>query len=118
MVVESKKPNKQRKFRKTASLHIKQKMLKAHLSKELKEKYKKRSIGLKKGDKVKIMRGKYADKEGTITKVDLKGGYINVDKIYVSTKSGKELSVKIDPSNVMVLELVLDDDKRIKILKR
>ena len=69
---KSKKPRKQRKFLKLAPLHIRRKMIAAHLSKELREKYKRRSIPVRKGDEVKIMRGEFKGMIGKIVKVDTK----------------------------------------------
>ncbi len=55
----SKQVRKQRKYRHNAPLHVKQKFVHVHLSKELKKKYQTRNLGLKKGDKVKVLRGQY-----------------------------------------------------------
>ena len=62
----SNKPRKQRKYRLNAPLHIKQKFVRAHLSKELRKKLNKKNMGLRKGDKVKIMRGQFRRLEGKI----------------------------------------------------
>lgn len=66
------KPSKQRKFRANAPLHIKGKLLNAHMSKELRQKYGKRSIRVVKGDKVKVMIGSFKGKIGQIESVDTK----------------------------------------------
>ncbi len=52
---KSKKPSKQRKYIANAPLHIKSSFLSSHLSKELRVKYGKRSLRVKKDDKVTIM---------------------------------------------------------------
>ena len=48
---------KQRNYRHKAPLHIKQKFVSAHLSKELRQKCGRRSLGVRKGDKVKVTTG-------------------------------------------------------------
>ena len=58
----SKRPGKQRKYRKNSELHLKKKFLSANLSKELRKKYGKRSMVVRKGDVVKICRGKFRKK--------------------------------------------------------
>ena len=63
---------KQRNYRHNAPLHIKQKFVHAHLSKELRQKYQKRNVGLRKSDKVKIMRGQFKGKIGAVERIDLK----------------------------------------------
>ena len=68
----SRKPAKQRKYRLNSDLHIKQKFIHSHLSKDLRKKYGKRNIGLRKGDKVKVMFGKFKKHEGRLEKIDLR----------------------------------------------
>ena len=53
----SNQPRKQRKYRWNAPIHLREKMLSSHLSKDLRKKYSRRSFGLKKGDTIKIMNG-------------------------------------------------------------
>lgn len=114
----SKKPRKQRKYRVNAPLHIKGKFLNAVLSKELRKKYGKRSLRARKGDKVRIMRGSFKKKEGAIERVDTKKGVVYVSKIEVEKKEGSKVPRPIQPSNIMILELNLDDKKRKEKLER
>ena len=109
----SKQPRKQRKYRYNAPLHIKGKFLSTHLAKELRKKIKKRSIRIRKGDKVTILRGQFKKQKGTITEIDLKNNKVYVDKIEIKKKDGTKAFYPIDPSNLMITELV-EDKKRIK----
>ncbi len=115
---KSKQPRKQRKYRYNAPLHIKQMFMRAHLSKELRKKYNRRSLGLKKGDKIKIMRGQFKKKIGKIDRVDLKKSYVYVTGIEVIKKDGTKTFYPLKPSNLMITELNLDDKKRQKIIDR
>ena len=56
----SSSPRKKRKYQAQAPLHIKRLFLSAHLVKALREKYKIRSVVLRKGDTVKVMRGEFS----------------------------------------------------------
>lgn len=114
----SKQPRKQRKYRYNAPLHIKQKFVHAHLSKELKKKYKRRSLGLRKGDKVKVMRGQYKKHIGKVERIALKKNKVYVEGIEITKKDGTKTTYPIDPSNLMITELNLDDKMRQKILDR
>lgn len=114
----SKKPGKQRKYRHNAPLHIKQKLVNAHLSKELRKKYAKRSIALRKGDRVKITTGQFSKREGKIENVDLKKTRIFVSGIEVVKKDGTKRLLPLHPSNLMITELSLDDKLRQKVLDR
>ena len=109
----SSQPRKQRKFLAKAPLHIKRKQLNANLSKELRSKYG-RSLILKKGDKVKIMRGKHKGKSGKITKIIVKRLKIYIEGIQTKKQDGSKVDVPIRASNLQIKELNLEDKKIIK----
>lgn len=113
----SKKPRKQRKYRLNAPLHIRQNFANAHLSKELKEKYGKRSIAIRKGDKVKVIKGQFKKHEGRVERVDVKGVRIFVGGVEITKKDGTKKLLPIYPSNLMITEVNLDDKFRQKILE-
>ena len=108
----SKKPNKQRKYRSNAPLHIRGKFMHAHLSKELRDKYKKRSVRVRKGDSVKIVRGNFKGKVGKVERVDLKNLKIFVSGVDLTKSDGTKKQIPIDPSNVVLTELNIEDKKR------
>lgn len=114
----SKKPRKQRKYRHNAPLHIKKKFVSAHLSKELRKKHKIRSISLKKGDKVKVVRGQFKKHTGKVDRVDVKNCEIFIEGIEITKKDGTKTTRSIHPSNLLIIELNLDDKMRQKILDR
>ena len=113
----SRKPAKQRKYRLNSDLHIKQKFIHSHLSKDLRKKYGKRNIGLRKGDKVKVMIGKFKKHEGKIEKIDLRKARIFVNGVEVTKKDGTKKSLALHPSNLMITELNLEDKLRQKALE-
>ena len=67
---ESKQPRKQRKYMYNAPVNVARKFLASHLSKELRTKYGRRSVTLRKGDKVKILRGSSKGQVGKIDRID------------------------------------------------
>ena len=77
----SRNPGKQRKYRSKAPLHVKQKFVHSHLSKDLRKKHRRRNISLRKGDKVKITTGKFRKHEGKVTIIDMKKTRVFVDGI-------------------------------------
>ncbi|MGC9058868.1 MAG: 50S ribosomal protein L24 [Candidatus Aenigmatarchaeota archaeon] len=115
---KSKKPRKQRKFLREAPLHIRRKIISAHLSKELREKYKRRSLPPRKGDEVKIMRGEFKGTIGKIVRIDTKNYKVYIDTAKKKRTVGTEYLVPISPSNLMIIKLNLDDKYRMKILER
>jgi large subunit ribosomal protein L24 len=88
------------------------------LSEELKERYGKRSIPVRKGDTVKVMRGDFKDHEGKIEKVDLKNYRLLIEGVTVQKQDGNQVFHSIHPSNLMIVELDLNDDKRNEIMER
>ena len=116
--IKSKQPRKQRKYRYNAPLHIKQKFVGAHLSKELHKKYGKRSMNVRKGDGVKIMRGQFKNKTGKVEEVNLKKTLAYVSGIEIAKRDGTKARFPIHPSNLMITELNMDDKMRNKVLGR
>ncbi len=106
------KSKKQRKYRYNAPLHIKHKLLSANLSKDLRKKYKIRNIPIRKGDKVKILRGQFRNKSGVINKVNLKELKVYVEGIENIRRDGTKTFYPLEPSNLQLIELSLDDKKR------
>jgi large subunit ribosomal protein L24 len=116
--IKSRQPRKQRKYRYNSPLNIKSKFLGSHLSKELREKYKKRSIVVRKGDSIKVLRGQFRKKTGKIERVDIKKCKVYITGIEVAKKDGTKALYPIHPSNLVINELNLDDKKRKKSLER
>lgn len=114
----SKKPRKQRKYRLSAPLHIKQKLAHSHLSKELRKKYGRRGIGIRKGDRVRVMRGRFRKHEGKVESVNIGKASVFVSGAEITKKDGNKKLIGINPSNLMIMEMNLDDKLRQKILER
>ena len=114
----SKQPRKQRKYIANAPLHIKMKLTGVNLSKELRKKYQKRSVPLRKKDTVKIMRGKFKGKKGKVIKVLLKTQKVEVEGIQIKKQDGSKVNIKLRPSNFQIIELNVEDKKRNMILSK
>ena len=114
----SKQPRKQRKYLANAFLHIKRKNMSVNLSKELRKKHGKRNFPLKKGDSVKIFRGKFKGKHGKITGINVKKQRVEIEGIQIKKQDGSRVNVWLRPSNLQITELNLDDKKRNDSLNR
>ena len=113
----SKKPKKQRKYRYNAPMHLRGTLLHAHLSKELRTKYKTRSLRVRKGDTVVIMRGQFRKKSGVVTEVTMKKLRVFIEGLDVMKKDGSKARYPIQASKLMIKELNLEDKKRMKSLE-
>ena len=114
----TKKPNKQRKALYNAPLHKRQKLVAAHLSKTLRKQIGKRSMPLRKGDDVTVMRGSFAGISGKVSDVDIKKMIAFVENVKRKKVSGKEVNVPLKPSNLLITNLNLDDPRRKDIVSR
>lgn len=114
----STKPNNQRREDAQTDLSQRRDMMAAHLSKELRKQYKRRSMSVRKGDEVKIIRGDHFGKAGEVVDIDLKKYMIFVNGVTIKRTVGTEKQVAVEPSNVVITSLKLDDNMRQRILLR
>ena len=110
----SKQPRKQRKALYNAPAHARGKHLSATLSKDLRADLGKRSLPLRSGDKVRVLRGDFKEHEGEVLTVDYSSYKITIEDVTLSKPDGTATFLPVDPSNVMIIEADLKDDRRIK----
>ncbi|WP_461461264.1 50S ribosomal protein L24 [Methanobrevibacter sp.] len=110
----SKQPRKQRKALYEAPLHKRNARMAATLSKELREDLGRKSLPVKVGDKVKVLRGDFRDQEGKIEAVNYKKYTVKVDGITLNKADGTTIYLPIHPSNLMIIDVDLDDERRSK----
>ena len=111
----SKQRRKQRKYLANAPLHTKNKFVSSNLAKGLRKTYGIRSLTLRKGDEVKILRGKFNGKNGKINNVSLKRTRVTIEGIQNKKKDGTKINVYFHPSNLQIISIGSEDKKRLKI---
>jgi len=114
----STQPRKQRKYRYNAPLHIKRKFISVNLEKDLREKYGKRNVRVRVGDKVKVMSGQFKKKIGKVSRIDMKKLKLHIDGVEMIKRDGSKVTYPTDPSNVKIIELNLTDKLRKKSIDR
>lgn len=105
-------PRKQRKYIHNAPLHLKHRLLSVHLNPVLRERYGTRAIVVRKGDKVKVMRGSSKGFSGSVERISLKNTEIFIEGLKVKKVDGTEILKSMKPSNLMIIEIASDDKKR------
>lgn len=65
-----------------------------------------------------VMRGDFKEQEGKVEKVDLKNYRLMIEGVHVQKPDGNQIYHPVHPSNVMLVELDLDDDERNEIIER
>ena len=108
----TKQPHKQRTRQRDAPLHERHKQVRATLSADLREEYGQRSVRVNAGDTVEVMRGDFAGEEAEVVSVDLRDATIHVEDVTIESADGEEVPRPLDTSNVRVVGLALDDDRR------
>jgi len=116
--ITSKQPRKQRKFRYNAPKHVRHKLMAAHLSKDLRTKYKKRSFPLRIKDRVKVLTGQFKGKIGEIERIDIKKYKVHVKDVDFKRGEGQKTPYPLHPSNLQIISLDLDDKKRKEAIER
>ena len=117
-ITQTSKPSKQRKMLFQAPDHIRYKHFAAPLAPELRKSYGTRSLPVRSGDTVRVMRGDHKGFEGKVARVDRKKFRIYVEGLTREKVDGSTVFVPIHPSKVMITKLNLDDKWRKKILER
>lgn len=110
----SKQPRKQRKNFFNQELHQTKRYVRSNLSKELREETKRRTVTLKTGDTVKLVRGTHKNKEGNVTRINRSKGQVYVEGVTVKKGDASDSPVPVKASNLVVKALDKTDAKRFK----
>nr|QAA11219.1 ribosomal protein L26 [Trachydiscus minutus] len=108
---------KSRKEHFTAPSHARRIIMSAPLSKDLRAKYKVRSIPIRKEDEVTVVRGSFKNRDGKVTQVYRKKFVIHIDRVTREKANGATVNVGIHPSKVIITKLKLNKSRK-AILER
>ncbi|GAB6023447.1 60S ribosomal protein L26 [Chamberlinius hualienensis] len=115
-VSSSRRKNRKRHF--NAPSHIRRKIMSSPLSKELRQKYSVRSMPVRKDDEVQVVRGHYKGQQvGKVVQCYRKKYVVYIERIQREKANGASVYVGIHPSNVVIVKLKMDKDRK-KILER
>lgn len=111
-------PGKQRKKIFNAPVHIRHKLMAAPLSSELAASKGAKTLPVRKGDTVRIMRGDNKGFEGKVSRIDLKAYRIYLEGLTREKVDGTNIFLAVHPSKVQIRNLNLNDKWRKNILER
>lgn len=114
----SKQPRKQRKALYNAPMHVRRNIMSVTLSKDLKEDFGKRSLAIRTGDTVQIMRGEFKGHEGKIESIDSRNYKVTVEGATLNKPDGNSVFFPIHPSNLMIVDADMKDERRSRIIER
>lgn len=113
-----KNPGKQRKRVFNAPAHIRHKLMSAPLSAELTASRGVKTLPIRKGDTIRIMRGDNKGFEGKVSRISLGEYKIYIEGLTREKVDGTNIFLAVHPSKVQIRNLNLDDDWRKEILAR
>ncbi len=113
-----KNPGKQRKMLFNAPAHRRHKMMAAPLSDELAAQRGAKTLPVRRGDTVRILRGDSKGFEGKVSRVDLKAYRIYMEGLTREKVDGTNIFLAVHPSKVQIRSLNLDDKYRKNLLER
>ena len=107
----SSKARTQRKARANAPVHVKRKMLSAHLNDDLSKQYGRRSARVVVGDTVIVARGAEGIRgvEGKVLSVLTDKGQVTIEGITIAQADGTTVARPVHASNLVITKLNLDD---------
>ena len=100
-----------------ADLFERRKRTSLPLSRELRGRYGRRSLPVRKGDTVRVLRGSYVGREERVARVDRRTYTVSLDNITTKTGEAKLKPLPIRPSALVLTRLNLADPWRRRILK-
>jgi large subunit ribosomal protein L24 len=110
----SKNPTKQRKYRDNAPLHVKDKLVSANASQELRDELGTRTVKVRTGDRAKVMRGDEKGAEGIINNIDRENSVVYIDGIDNERNDGSLQQKALRPSNLQIVALNVEDPDRLE----
>ncbi len=114
----SKSPRKQRRKIYRSPIHAKRRLLRCRLDEFLQEEYGLRNLPVKKGDLVKVMRGQFRNTEGKVVRVDYSHARVYIDSATTTKANSTEVQVPLHASNLMIVKLELDNERKELIQKK
>ena len=102
----------------TLRYHIRHKHMAAPLSSELAASKGAKTLPVRKGDTVRILRGDNKGFEGKVSRVDLKTYRIYLEGLTREKVDGTNIFLAVHPSKVQIRNLSLDDKWRKEIIER
>jgi large subunit ribosomal protein L24 len=119
MTTTSRQPRRQRKAMFTADHQERRRRMAVPLSRELRTRYGRRSLPVRKGDTVRVLSGSYSTvgEERRVAKVDRRDYRLTLDNVTTKTADAKLKPLPIRPSHLVLTKLNLSDPWRRRILK-
>lgn len=117
-MVSTTNPGKQRRSQAGAPAHKRWRQMTVRLSDDLLKRYRRRGLPIRKGDTVRITRGRFTGEEGTIVRVRRDRGLVEIEdrarppKLLLIKSDNKSVPRLFHPSNLLLLKVTRSDQLR------
>lgn len=115
--MNSRQPRRQRKALFTADTFERRRRMSVPLSRELRTRYGRRSLPVRKGDTVRILAGSYVGREERVAKVHRRDYAVSLDNVTGKAADAKLKPLPIRPGQLVLTRLNLSDPWRRRVLK-
>jgi ribosomal protein uL24 len=113
----SRLPRKQRKANFIAHNTQRRRALTVALSKELRDRYGRRQLPVRRGDTVRVLSGSYEGQEERVAKIHTRSMTLTLDNITLKKADQKLKALAIRPNHLLLTKLNLADGWRRRVLK-
>lgn len=110
-------PRRQRKALFTAPTFERRRRMAVPLSHELRARFRKRSVPVRKGDTVRVLSGSFVGREERVAKVDRRDYSVTLDNVTLKAADEKLKPLALRPSHLVITRLNLSDPWRRRALK-
>jgi len=110
-------PRRQRKALYTADTFERRRRMTVLLSRELRTRFHKRSVPVRKGDTVRVLAGSFAGREERVAKIDRRGYSVTLDNVTLKTADEKLKPLGLRPGRLVITRLNLSDPWRRRSLR-
>ncbi|MCI4350631.1 MAG: 50S ribosomal protein L24 [Thermoplasmata archaeon] len=117
MSAPSRLPRKQRLARFTAHTTLRRRLMSVPLSRDLRARYGRRQMPVRKGDTVRVLRGSYIGREERVARVDRRSYSVTLDNITVKTGEAKLKPLPLRTNSLLLVRLNLADPWRRRVLR-
>ena len=109
---------KSRKAHFTAPSSERRKIMSSPLAAELKKQYGANAVPIRVNDEVRVVRGKYKNREGKVSQVYRKKWVIHITNVTREKVNGQTINAGIDPSKVLITKLHMDKDRKALLARK
>jgi large subunit ribosomal protein L24 len=110
-------PRRQRKLRYSADSFERRRRMNVLLSRELRGRFHRRSVPVRKGDTVRVLAGSFVGREERVARVDRRGYSVTLDNVTLKTADEKLKPLQLRTAHLVITRLNLSDPWRRRSLR-